>query len=76
MSNENMRNDSFSPSESEESENTCEVGKTVEQEESFAELLEKSSNLSERLEPGQKVKAKVIGISGDSVYVDLGRVYA
>ena len=72
MSNENMRNDSFSLSESGESENTCEVGKIVEQEESFAELLEKSSNLSERLEPGQKVKVKVISISGDSVYVDLG----
>ncbi len=72
MSDESIRNDSFSLGESGESENTCEVGNPVEQEESFAELLEKSSNLSDRLEPGQKVRTRVISISGDSVYVDLG----
>ncbi|MDA8083412.1 MAG: 30S ribosomal protein S1 [Nitrospiraceae bacterium] len=39
--------------------------------ESFAELLEKSSRPSERLSPGQKVKAEVVSISGDLVYIDL-----
>jgi small subunit ribosomal protein S1 len=43
-----------------------------EQEESFAELLERSSGYSERLRPGQKVRAKVVSISGDLVYIDLG----
>jgi small subunit ribosomal protein S1 len=43
-----------------------------EHEESFAELLEKSSGHSERLRPGQKVRAKVVSISGDLVYIDLG----
>ncbi|HXX56899.1 MAG TPA: 30S ribosomal protein S1 [Thermodesulfovibrionales bacterium] len=41
-------------------------------EESFAELLEKSGSPSGRLEPGQKVRAKVISISEDFVYIDLG----
>ena len=58
MSDENIKNDSLS--------------EVVEHEESFAALLEKSSNLSVRLDPGQKVRAKVISISGDTVYVDLG----
>ena len=40
--------------------------------ESFAELLEKSSKQSERLHPGQKVRADVVSISGDLVYIDLG----
>lgn len=40
--------------------------------ESFAELLEKSSRQTERLSPGQKVKADVVSISGDLVYIDLG----
>lgn len=40
--------------------------------ESFAELLEKSSRPSERLVPGQRVKADVVSISGDLVYIDLG----
>src|SRR5512143_3411648 len=39
--------------------------------ESFAELLEKSSKTSRRLQPGQKVRTRVISISGDYVYVDL-----
>lgn len=40
--------------------------------ESFAELLEKSGKQSERLHPGQKVRADVVSISGDLVYIDLG----
>ncbi|HME44572.1 MAG TPA: S1 RNA-binding domain-containing protein [Syntrophorhabdales bacterium] len=43
-----------------------------EPEESFAELFTKESVLPGRLEPGQKVKTRVISIVGDSVYVDLG----
>ncbi|MBF0507210.1 MAG: S1 RNA-binding domain-containing protein, partial [Nitrospirae bacterium] len=42
------------------------------EEESFAALLEKNGAASERLRPGQKVRAKVISISGDAVYIDLG----
>src|SRR5208337_2055644 len=42
------------------------------EEESFAALLEKSGAASARLTPGQKVRAKVISISGDAVYIDLG----
>jgi small subunit ribosomal protein S1 len=44
----------------------------VEAKENFAELLEKSSGLQERLSPGQKVRASVVSISGDLVYIDLG----
>ena len=43
-----------------------------EQEESFESMLEKSKGMPERLAPGQKVRAKVVGISGDLVYIDLG----
>ena len=43
-----------------------------EQGESFAKLLEKSSTQNMRLAPGQKVKARVVSISGDFVYIDLG----
>ncbi|MEC4676659.1 MAG: S1 RNA-binding domain-containing protein [Nitrospirota bacterium] len=46
--------------------------KTGEGDENFADLLEKSDNLNTRLSPGQKVRAKVISISGDVVYIDLG----
>jgi small subunit ribosomal protein S1 len=42
-----------------------------EQEENFASMLERSS-VSERLYPGQKVRAKVVSVSGDLVYIDLG----
>lgn len=42
-----------------------------EQEENFAEMFDKSS-MAERLHPGQKVRAKVVSISGDLVYIDLG----
>lgn len=41
-------------------------------EESFAALLEKSSSRSTRLAPGQKVRSKIVSISGDLVYIDLG----
>ncbi len=51
---------------------TTGAGENMEQEESFAELLEKSSGRSERLRPGQKVRARVVSISGDLVYIDLG----
>jgi small subunit ribosomal protein S1 len=40
--------------------------------ENFAELFEKSSRMATRLDPGQKVKARVAGLSGDVLYVDLG----
>src|SRR5271166_3241216 len=42
------------------------------EEESFAVLLEKNGAASARLAPGQKVTARVISISGDAVYIDLG----
>ncbi len=42
-----------------------------EQEENFASMLDKSS-MGERLYPGQKVRAKVVSVSGDLVYIDLG----
>ncbi len=42
------------------------------EEESFAALLEKNGAASARLTPGQKVTARVISISGDAVYIDLG----
>jgi small subunit ribosomal protein S1 len=43
-----------------------------EPEESFADLFTKESKLPGRLEPGQKVKARIISIVSDAVYVDLG----
>jgi small subunit ribosomal protein S1 len=48
------------------------VEESTEPEESFAELLTKESKLPGRLDPGQKVKTRVISIRGDAVYVDLG----
>lgn len=42
-------------------------------EESFADLLEKSFVDAGRLEPGQKVEATVLKISGDWVFVDIGQ---
>ncbi len=51
---------------------TAGAGENKEQEESFAELLEKSAGRSDRLRPGQKVRARVVSISGDLVYIDLG----
>lgn len=40
---------------------------------SFAELLAQNSTKSERLEPGQKIKATIIKISADWVFLNLGR---
>jgi small subunit ribosomal protein S1 len=40
-------------------------------EENFASMLEQSS-MGKRLYPGQKVTAKVVTVSGDLVYIDLG----
>jgi small subunit ribosomal protein S1 len=42
------------------------------EEEDFATLFEKSGAGSKRLEPGQKVNAKIVSISGDYVFIDLG----
>ena len=44
----------------------------IEQGESFAKLLEKNGTKAARLAPGQKVKARVVSISGDFVYIDIG----
>ena len=41
--------------------------------ESFAELLEQSSVTSERLERGQKVKAVILKITPEWIFLDLGR---
>lgn len=54
------------------SQNGTVTGEQAGYEESFATLFAKSSGLSERLTPGQKVRAKVVSISGDLVYIDLG----
>lgn len=40
--------------------------------ENFAELLEKSFVSSERLEPGQRVKAQVVKITDEWIFLDLG----
>ena len=42
-----------------------------EQEENFAAMLDQCS-IGERLYPGQKVRAKVVSVSGELVYIDLG----
>jgi len=49
--------------------------KTIEtnEEESFAELFEKSHTSTDRLEPGEKVEARVLKISGDWIFLDIGR---
>ncbi len=49
-----------------------EAPNTAPQEESFAELFEKSSKQAVRCAPGQKIKAKIVSISGDLVFIDLG----
>jgi hypothetical protein len=51
---------------------TIEQEETIE-EESFADLLAKSYTDPGRLEPGQKVTARVLSISGDWVFIDTGR---
>jgi len=63
MSYEEAKNSSLDEGEAAEAEGY---------EDSFAALLEKSSSKSTRLAPGQKVKSKIVSISGDLVYIDLG----
>jgi small subunit ribosomal protein S1 len=63
MSDENMNNVSPSLSAGDNG---------AKSEESFAELFEKNGQLRGRLNPGEKITAKVVSISGDLVYVDLG----
>lgn len=41
-------------------------------EESFEEMLRSSSALPPRLRPGQSVKTKVAGVSGETVYIEIG----
>jgi small subunit ribosomal protein S1 len=65
MSNENIEN----PADDNHNEK-AEVVTGVK--EDFAELLAQSTSLQGRLGPGQKVRAKVVSISGDLVYIDLG----
>ena len=49
-----------------------ERGEVISQEEeSFASMLDKSI-MGKRLHPGQRVKARVVSISGDLVFIDLG----
>ena len=43
------------------------------EEESFAELFARSYTDPGRLEPGQKVTARILSISGDWVFIDTGR---
>lgn len=52
--------------------NVSEAVSTGDREESFASLLEKNDHAERRLSPGQKVKARVVSISGDLVYIDVG----
>lgn len=42
------------------------------EEESFADLLRESTLKPVRFDPGQKVKARVVSISSESVFIDLG----
>src|SRR5512135_1890677 len=67
MSNENNENNE-NPSAVNHNAST-EVA--AEPKEDFAKLLAQST-AHERLGPGQKVRAKVVSISGDFVYIDLG----
>lgn len=48
------------------------VENVINHEESFAILLDKNKDIAARLEPGQKVRTKIISISNDFVYIDLG----
>ncbi|WP_298435161.1 30S ribosomal protein S1 [Geobacter sp.] len=43
------------------------------EEESFAELFEKSSSASARLKPGSKVEATILKIGADWVFLDIGK---
>ncbi|HWR59555.1 MAG TPA: S1 RNA-binding domain-containing protein [Thermodesulfovibrionales bacterium] len=46
-------------------------GVNVAEQEDFASMFEKSS-MGERLYPGQKIRARVVNVSGDRVYIDIG----
>ncbi len=48
------------------------MNSSSEPDENFEILFKESSSLPGRLDPGQKVKSVVAGISGDMVYIDLG----
>jgi small subunit ribosomal protein S1 len=52
--------------------NNDEIKSSESREESFAELFEKSSRQVVRFSPGQKIKARIVGISGDLAFIDLG----
>ena len=43
------------------------------EDESFAELFERSYRQTGRLEPGEKVEVRVLKISGDWIFLDMGR---
>ncbi len=43
-----------------------------EKEEDFAKLFEESTKTSRRFEPGQKIKARIAGISNEFAYLDIG----
>jgi len=45
---------------------------TPPREESFAELFAQSSKQTVRFSPGQKIRAKIVSISGDLAFIDLG----
>ena len=47
-------------------------GTGADREEDFAQLFEESTKTSQRFEPGQKIKSRVAGISGDFAYLDIG----
>ena len=42
------------------------------EEESFADLLQQSSVKSVRFDPGQKVKATIVKVSAEWIFLDLG----
>lgn len=44
----------------------------TEKEEDFAQLFEESTKTSQRFEPGQKIRSRIAGISGDFAYLDVG----
>ena len=54
------------------SDTITDMQNTSPQEESFAELFEKSSKQAVRFSPGQKIRAKIVSISGDIAFIDLG----
>ena len=49
-----------------------EVAEEVFAEEDFAALFEESTKSTQRFTPGQKIKSRIAGISGDFVYLNVG----